>query len=193
MIQILSKYVLLSCIAFAITGSIQAQKYTLSYESQDETLDPSIQKGIESAIRALTVPVEGHATEGSHNRLPLGINDHHANETTTIDLSLGNILTRSSSDEVFLLVFEAGSSDVPLMAKSVQLMSLPRYVVFSNIDLLDPLRVASELRHVEVVARIYGKGSGSSMEKNIEIRSRPIDLFSEPLPFAIALNEYSSD
>ncbi len=168
----------------------QLAKRGLNEDSNDVI---AIQKGIESAIRALTVPVEGHATEGSHNRLPLGINDHHANETTTIDLSLGNILTRSSSDEVFLLVFEAGSSDVPLMAKSVQLMSLPRYVVFSNIDLLDPLRVASELRHVEVVARIYGKGSGSSMEKNIEIRSRPIDLFSEPLPFAIALNEYSSD
>ena len=51
MIQILSKYVLLSCIALAITGSIQAQKYTLSYESQDETLDPSIQKGIEKIFK----------------------------------------------------------------------------------------------------------------------------------------------
>ena len=54
MIQILSKYVLLSCIAFAITGSIQAQKYTLSYESQDETLDPSIQKVLRKSLKRFT-------------------------------------------------------------------------------------------------------------------------------------------
>ena len=168
----------------------QSAKRGLNEESNDVI---AIQKGIDRAIRALTVPVEGHATEGSHDGVPLDINEHHANGTTVIDLSLGNVPAHSSSDEVFLLVFEAGSSDVPLMAKSVQLMSLPAYVVFSNIDLLDPLRVASDLRHVEVVARIYGEGSGSSIKKNIEIRSRPIDFFSEPLPIAIALNKNSSD
>ena len=37
--------------ALAISGSITAQKYTLSYESQDETLDPWIQKGIEKIFK----------------------------------------------------------------------------------------------------------------------------------------------
>ena len=47
----LSKYYILALIAIVISGNLQAQKYTLTYTSQDDTLDPSIQKGIEKIVK----------------------------------------------------------------------------------------------------------------------------------------------
>lgn len=49
--KITSKYYILALIAIAISGGLQAQKYTLTYTSQDNTLDPSIQKGIEKIFK----------------------------------------------------------------------------------------------------------------------------------------------
>ena len=79
------------------------------------------------------------------------------------------------------------------MAKSVRLTSLPANVVFSNIDLLDPSQLASDLRHLEVVARMYGQERGSLIEKKLELRSRPIDLVNEPLPLIVTINQQSRD
>lgn len=49
--KIISKYYILALIACAFLSSAQAQKYTLTYTSQDKTLDPSIQKGIEKIFK----------------------------------------------------------------------------------------------------------------------------------------------
>ena len=163
----------------------QLAKRGLDKDSNDMI---AIQRGIDRATRALSIPVESHPAENFKDDLPSSVKGHHAEEITKIDLSLGNMFARSSSDEVFLLVFKAGFSDVPLMAKSVRLMSLPTYVVFSNTDLLDSSGVLSDLRHVEVVARIYGEGNGFAPGKNLELRSRPINLLIEPMPIAVALN-----
>ncbi|MEH6659014.1 basic secretory protein-like protein [Leeuwenhoekiella marinoflava] len=46
-----SKYYIVALIVIAISGNLQAQKYTLTYTSQDDTLDPSIQKGIEKIFK----------------------------------------------------------------------------------------------------------------------------------------------
>lgn len=142
----------------------QQAKIGLDENSEDVI---AMQKGIERAIRALSVPVESYSTEDSKDDTPFAFKERQANDASAIDFILGDISVRSSSDTVFLLVFEAGASDVPLMAKSVRLTSLPVYVVFSNLDLLDPSQLASDLRHLEVVARIYGQGRGSVVEKKI--------------------------
>ncbi len=168
----------------------QQAKVGLDDNSEDVI---AMQKGIERATIALSVPVESHSTEGSRDDGPFGFKERQAKNASTIDFSLGNIFVRSSSDEVFLLVFEAGASDVPLMAKSVRLTSLPANVVFSNIDLLDPSQLASDLRHLEVVARMYGQGRGSLTEKKLDLRSRSIDLVNEPLPLIVTINQQSRD
>ena len=168
----------------------QQAKIGLDENSEDVI---AMQKGIERATRALSVPVESYSTEDSKDDTPFAFKERQANDASAIDFRLGNISVRSSSDTVFLLVFEAGASDVPLMAKSVRLTSLPVYVVFSNLDLLDPSQLASDLRHLEVVARIYGRGRGSLVEKKLELRSRSIDLMNEPLPIRVTINLQSLD
>ncbi len=168
----------------------QQAKIGLDENSEDVI---AMQKGIERAIRALSVPVESYSTEDSKDDTPFAFKERQANDASAIDFILGDISVRSSSDTVFLLVFEAGASDVPLMAKSVRLTSLPVYVVFSNLDLLDPSQSASDLRHLEVVARIYGQGSGSVVEKKLELRSRSIDLMNEPLPIRVTINLQNRD
>ena len=168
----------------------QQAKIGLDENSEDVI---AMQKGIERAIRALSVPVESYSTEDSKDDTPFAFKERQANDASAIDFILGDISVRSSSDTVFLLVFEAGASDVPLMAKSVRLTSLPVYVVFSNLDLLDPSQLASDLRHLEVVARIYGQGRGSVVEKKLELRSRSIDLMNEPLPIRVTINLQSRD
>ena len=168
----------------------QQAKIGLDENSEDVI---AMQKGIERATRALSVPVESYSTEDSKDDTPFAFRERQANDASAIEFRLGNISVRSSSDTVFLLVFEAGASDVPLMAKSVRLTSLPVYVVFSNLDLLDPSQLASDLRHLEVVARIYGQGRGSLVEKKLELRSRSIDLMNEPLPIRVTINLQSRD
>ncbi len=168
----------------------QQAKIGLDENSEDVI---AMQKGIERATRALSVPVESYSTEDSKDDTPFAYKESQANDASAIDFRLGNISVRSSSDTVFLLVFEAGATDVPLMAKSVRLTSLPVYVVFSNLDLLDPSQLASDLRHLEVVARIYGQGRGSLVEKKLELRSRSIDLMNEPLPIRVTINLQSRD
>ena len=168
----------------------QQAKIGLDENSEDVI---AMQKGIERAIRALSVPVESYSTEDSKDDTPFAFKERQANDASAIDFILGDISVRSSSDTVFLLVFEAGASDVPLMAKSVRLTSLPVYVVFSNLDLLDPSQLASDLRHLEVVARIYGQGRGSVVEKKLELRSRSIDLMNEPLPIRVTINLQNRD
>ena len=49
----------------------KAQKYTLSYESQDETLDPSIQKGIEKMVGK----IDSMNFEGTVDKLKHQVND----------------------------------------------------------------------------------------------------------------------
>ncbi len=168
----------------------QQAKIGLDENSEDVI---AMQKGIERATRALSVPVESYSTEDSKDDAPFGVKESQANDASAIDFRLGNISVRSSSDTLFLLIFEAGASDVPLMAKSMRLTSLPAYVVFSNLDLLDPSQLASDLRHLEVVARIYGQGRGSLVEKKLELRSRSIDLINEPLPIRVTINLQSRD
>ena len=168
----------------------QQAKIGLDENSEDVI---AMQKGIERAIRALSVPVESYSTEDSKDDTPFAFKERQANDASAIDFILGDISVRSSSDTVFLLVFEAGASDVPLMAKSVRLTSLPVYVVFSNLDLLDPSQLASDFRHLEVVARIYGQGRGSVVEKKLELRSRSIDLMNEPLPIRVTINLQNRD
>ena len=49
--KLISNYCFFTFLAISVTGGLQAQKYTLTYTSQDKTLDPSIQKGIEKIFK----------------------------------------------------------------------------------------------------------------------------------------------